>query len=408
MISATSSFIDALRFGSYLIASRITVYSGGQPTSIVLPVSDATFTVDRNSEQRRQGQMTVEILPEVPPVTASVGGAAQILLPLNPQSILAPFGNEIFVEFTLVGNGGNLGDNGWVPMGMYSIATSVIQDSGIDLTCTLDLYDRSWAIAQRSLTTAYSVPAGAGDLQTEITLLLATALGGGSFPWTFNFQGGSTYTVPAGTYNQGQDPWQACLDMATSAGYELYFDVLGNLVAQPVPDPTQANVVWNFSPGEVQADGSLAHPLGGTPFTTPIGIELGLTRDGIANSFYVTPSGSNNANPTQAVAQDTTAWPISPTSIYGPMGVVPHFVYDSNITTTAQALAEAQYDLAKGLAKAWTLGVATPPNPLFDIDDVCTATWPRLGLDTQKFVVDQITTSVRYDVNTMVKGRVIW
>ena len=168
-------------------------------------------------------------------------------------------------------------------------------------------------------------------------------------------------------------------------------------------------MVWNFVPNEVSALGTLGHGLSGTPFTTPVGTALVMTRDGIYNDFFVSAAGANNATgsntPVMAEAADTNT--ASPTSIYGPMGDVPFFVYDNLITTAAEALSEAQYDLGVSIASAWTLAVTSPPNPLFDIDDVCTDTDPYLGLNLVKFILNSITTSIRYDAQTVVSGRVI-
>lgn len=413
MQRAGNSFIDALRWGTTLVAARLTVYVNGRPTQIVLPVSDATFTVDRNSEHRRTGQMTLEVLPTVPPQTVTVNGNLQTLLPIVPSALLAPFGNEVFVEMSIVQsvNGQNpaAGTNGWVPLGLFAIATSDVQDTGNNLTVTLELRDRSWAVAQRALLTAYTVPAAAGDLQSELIALLNTAWGS-TPPWSYSITPNPGYTVPAGTYNQGQDPWQAALDMFFSAGYELYFDVNGNVVGAPVPTPLVNNsVVWNFVESGLSATGQSTHPVGGTPFTTPVDVALVMTRDGIPNSFFVSASGPNNASgtstPVQANAADKN--PASPTYINGPMGTVPSFIFDSLISTQAQALAEAQYNLSVALAKSWTVAVSTPPNPLFDIDDVCTITRSRLNLNLKPFVVDTITTSIKYDAVTIVKGRIV-
>ena len=416
MQSSTSQFINALRYGSTLVAAQLTVYRNAVPTSVILPVSSANFTADRNSEFRRSGQITLEILPTVPPQTVLVNGVSYGLLPLNPSALLAPFGNEVNIQMSVIqataANNANgtatAGANGWVPMGRYQIATAVVQDTGVDLTMTLNVYDRSWAIAQRQLLAAYSVPAAQGDLQSELQALMLTAWGG-PVPWTYNITPNPGYTVPAGAYNQGQDPWQAAQDFFSSAGYELYFDVNGNIVGKPIPNPATSSVVWNFVEGELGATGTLAHPLGGTPYTTPVDVSMTLTRDGIPNNFVVGVSGPNNATVAtqliQANAADTN--PNSPTYINGPMGNVPNFIFDSLITTQAQAQAEANFDLAQSLAKSWVVAVDTPPNPLFDIDDVCTVSRARLGLSNQKFVVDTISTSVRYDSLTSVGGRVI-
>lgn len=351
--------------------------------------------------------MTIEMLPTVPPQQATDQDGTFDILPLNPSAHLSPFKNEIFVEVSVVQGGQAAGANGWIPLGLYQIATSTVQDTGIDLTVTLDLFDRSWAVAQRALLTAYTVPAAAGDLQSELEALLTTAWGG-SPPWTYNITP-STYTVPAGTYNQGQDPWQAALDFFSSAGYELYFDVNGNIVGRPIPNPAAQVPVWGFSEGEVSAVGTLAHPLGGTPFTTPVDVTINMTRDGVFNNFFVAATGPNNASdgntPVQANAADNN--PASPTYIDGPMGNVPQFIFNSLITSQAQAQAEANYDLAAMLAQSWTISVDTPPNPLFDIDDVVTVTRARLDLNNQPFVIDAIQTSIRYDVVTTVSGRVV-
>ena len=408
MQTASTAFIDALRWGTTLVAARITHYQDGQPSSVVLPVSNGTFTVDRNSEFRRSGQVTVEVLPTVPPQTATDVDGTFYILPLNPQAHLSPFKNEIFVEISVVGPGGVAGANGWVPLGLYQIATSVVQDSGNDLIATLDLYDRSWALAQRQLLTAYTIPAAGGDLQSEVEALFQTAWGS-TPPWSYNITPNPAYTVPAGTYNQGQDPFQAALDFFSSAGYEIYFDVNGNVVGKPVPNPATSPVVWNFSEGEVAAVGTLAHGLSGTPYTSPVDVTLQMTRDGIPNDFIVSASGTTNASgsstPVQASAADTN--PASPTYINGPMGNVPSFIFDSTITSQAQAQAEANYDLTVALAKSWTISVDTPPNPLFDIDDVCAISRAKLAMTNQPFVIDTITTSIRYDATTTIEGRVV-
>lgn len=409
MQSASTTFTNTLRFGSYLVAGRFTVYSGGVPTSYVVPVSSANFTVDRNAEQRRQGQITVEVIPTVPPPA---------LMPTSPQSLLAPFGNEVFVEISTYGAGGAATE--WIPLGVFAIATTEVEDTGIDAVITLDLYDRSWVISQRALLAPYNVPAAGGNFVAEVEALLNQVWDqSGDMPaLQFNIAP-TSYTVPPGTYNQGEDPWQACLDMAASAGYELFFDVHGVVTGLPIPDPTTRVTAWTFNESSVSAEGVLNPPsthdyqISQSPYSTPVAVTMTMTRDGISNDFWVSATGPQNAPgsasgssaPVQEEAADTN--PASPTYVGGGMGDVPSFVTDSLITTSAQALAEAQYNLAQSLAKAWTFSVSTPPNPLFDIDDVCAIVNSRLGLASQRFVVDAITFNVRYDVATVLSGRAV-
>lgn len=419
MLTASNAFIDALRWGSYLVLTQIELYYKGQATGIILPVSTADFTVDRNSEQRRSGQLTVEVLPTVPPQTVSLDGVTQVnLLPLTPSDALAPFAQQIGVSLQVIGEGGTIDPTAWIPMGVFAIAESTVDDTITDMVVTLKLFDRSWVISNWKLVAPYTVPAAGGQLGAEIQALINhvwSTQGPGTPPtppWTYSIGNPSGYTVPPGTYNQGEDPWQACLDLAASAGYELFFDVNGNVVGQPTPgSPARGSlnslpVVWGFDQNTVSVQGLQSHSPGGTPFTTPVGMSLQILRDGIFNDFWVAAVGSNNfGGMTQQRASDTNS--NSPTYVSGPMGDNPSFVFDSLITTAAQALAEAQYNLGVSLSKVWQISVDSAPNPLFDIDDVFTVTNPRLALNAQKVIVDSIHTSVRYDAVTTLSGRVI-
>lgn len=421
MLSASNAFINALRWGSYLVAAQLQIYYKGQATGIYLPVSTADFTFDRNSEQRRSGQLTVEVLPTVPPQTVSLDGVTQVsLLPISPTAALAPFAQQIGVQLQVIGEGGTLDPNGWVPMGIYAIGESTIDDTTNNVVITLKLFDRSWVLSNWKLVAPYTVPASTGVLQDEITALINhvwTTQGPASPPtppWSYSIVP-SSYVVPTGTYNQGQDPWQACLDMAASAGYELFFDVNGNVVGHPAPGspasttyPTLNSipVSWGFDVNTLSAQGVSSHSLGGTPFTTPAAMAMQILRDGIFNDFWVAAVGQNNfSGLRQQEAADTNTQ--SPTYYRGVMGDNPSFVYDSLITSTAQALAEAQYNLALSLSKVWQLSLDTSLNPLFDIDDVFSVTNPRLGLSAQKVIIDTIHTSIRYDALTTLTGRVI-
>jgi hypothetical protein len=419
MLTANTAFLNTLRWGSYLVLAQLQIYYKGQASNIYLPVSTADFTIDRNSEQRRSGQLTVEVLPTIPPQTVSLDGSTQVpILPLTPTSALAPFAQQIGVSLQVVAEGGVIDPTQWIPMGIFAIAESTIDDTTTDVVVTLKLFDRSWVLANWKLASAYTVPAAGGSLGTEIQTLINhvwTTQGPGTPatpPWTYSIGNPTGYSVPAGTYNQGQDPWQACLDMAASAGYELFFDVNGNVVGQPTPgSPARGTLnslptVWGFDTNTLSVQGTESHSPGGTPFTTPVGMVMQILRDGIFNDFWVSAVGSNNFSAlSQQRAADTNT--LSPTYYQGVMGDNPSFIYDSLITTAAQALAEAQYNLGVSLSKVWQISVDAPPNPLFDIDDVFTVTNPRLALSAQKVIVDTIHTSIRYDALTTLSGRVI-
>lgn len=401
MEQASTGFKDALRFGSNLYQARLTVYSGGNPTVFIVPVSDCVITEDRNSSQRRQGNITVELLPTVPPPP---------MLPTSPASILAPFGNEIFIEVALLTDPSQTPTE-WIPLGLFAMATTVVEDSTIDLVVTIDVYDRSWVISQRTFLQPYNIPAASGNFVDEIEHLL-NQVWGPTPQLLFNITP-TDATVPTASYNEGSDPWQAAQDMATAVGYELFFDRHGIVVGYPIPDPTMQQPVWNFTEDDLTVQGTYNHPVGGTPYTTPVAVQVTFTRDRIYNDVIVSGTGSQNAAgaasgasaPVRAEAKDTN--PASPTYVNGPVGDIPNFVQTNLATDVAVAQAMANNDLQAALSQAWQITVSTPPNPLFDVDDVVTVTRARLGLNGVRMVIDQIQTSIKYDATSEVTGRVV-
>lgn len=411
----SSAFIDALRFGAYLVDARLTIYKNGNPTEFTVPVSTLSITVDRNSAQRRQGSITAELLPGIPPPA---------LLPANPGSLLAPFGNEIFIEVGIAqvpaGSAGPAKVLQWIPLGLFSIATVTVDDTTVDLVVTIDVYDRSWVISQRLFTAPYNFPATfSGNFVAEIVNLLNQA-------WTTHFSPNLKFnivptrkTVPKASYNQGSDPWQAALDMAAAVGYELYFDINGVVVGKPVPDPKTQPITWNFTDDVTKIYGSGgtfgggSAELLGSAYSTPVAVQSVMTRDGIYNDIYITGTGtsntplSNTGTNQPVVAEVADSNPASPFFVAGPMGDIPEFVASNLVTTSIQALKTAEYDLATSLGAAWQLTVTFPPNPLFDIDDVVIVNRPRIGIVNRKMVIDTIDYTISYSDTSTLTGRVV-
>lgn len=409
----SAGFVDTLRFGAVLVASKLTVYSAGAPTSVTLPVSVLSVTVDRNSEFRRQGSITVQVVPSIPPPE---------ILPINPASLLAPFGNEVFIEIGIASlpQGGKHSEvQTWVPLGLFAIATSTVDDTVTDLTVTLDVYDRSWVIAQRAFLQPSNFPATpSGNFVDEITALL-NKVWGTNPPLSYNIVP-TTATVPVASYGQGSDPWQAALDMANAVGYELFFDPNGVVTGYPIPNPADQPIFWNFTDDETAiygaggaGSGGGSAQLLGSPFSTPVATAITMTRDGIYNDVFITGTGTSNApasstgnsQPVLASAADTN--PNSATYVNGGMGDVPQFVSTNLPTTSAQAQEMANNDLQAALSAAWQISITIPPNPTFDIDQVVTVTRPRVGLNKVKMVIDTIDYQVSYGDTCTVTGRVV-
>jgi hypothetical protein len=398
-----------------LVEARFTVLKGGVPQGgpYLADASTGSFTVDRNAEFRRTGEITIEVIPTIPPPT---------LMPVNPGSMLAPFGSEIFIETGILSQVTTpTPATQWVPNGLFVITTSTVDDTGEDCTVTLDLNDRGWTIAQRALKNPYNFPAtSSGNFVTEIQTLLNMVWSQqtGVQPLQYNIAP-TTAIVPTASYDQGSDPWQAALDMATAIGYELYFDVNGIVTGKPVPNPLTQPITWNFT--DVEADiiglpGTGSGALFGSAYSTPVEVSVVMTRDGIYNDIVIQGTGTANdatyngdgietsGSPILAEAADNN--PQSPTWVGGALGDVPNFV-ESSLVTNVGAQPMANSDLQVALSTAWTVTVATPPNPIFDVDDVVTVTRERVGLVNAFVVLDTITHTFTYDDVMNCTGRIL-
>ena len=410
----TGAFIDALRFGEILMLARFTVYQNGiaQGSPYTASMSTGSVTVDRNSEQRRTGQITVVLEPVIPP---------PLLMPANPQSLLAPFGTEIFLEIGISPSNGQLSSVQWVPLGLFVIATSITDDTTTNLVVTLDLYDRSWTISQRALKKPYNFPATPSGNFVDEVMALANMVWGQQqnvAPLQYNITP-TAATVPVASYNQGADPWSALQDMASAVGYELFFNAYGVVTGFPVPNPTTQPVVWNYTDNAdavTGLPGTGSEALMGDFYTTPIGVSVEMTRDGIYNDIIIQGTGTANmatytgsgleASGPPILAEAAVTNPQSPMYVGGAMGDVPNFV-SSSLVTSAGAQQMANTDLEVATSTAWQVTITVPPNPILDVDDVVSITRARVGLNNALVVLDTITHSTEYSDNMAITGRVI-
>lgn len=417
VVSPTVGFVDAQRYGALLVEAQFTIFQGGIPvgTPYTAAVSTGSFTIDRNSEFRRTGQLTIELQPDVPPPP---------LLPANPDSLLAPFGTELFITTAISASGDSIPAGtapSIIPNGLFVISDSTVDDTTIDLTVTLDLKDRGWTIAQRALKNPYNFPAtDTGLFADEIRALLNAvwAQQSGVQPLQYNIVP-TTAVVPEASYDQGSDPWQAALDMATAVGYELFFDVNGIVVGRPIPNPYATAPCWNFT-DDAEAvyglAGSGSTALFGDAYSTPVEVSVQMTRDGVFNDIIIQGTGDANAAtyngngletappPILAEAADTNSQ--SPTYVGGALGDVPSFISSSLITSQgAQAMANTQLQAA--LSSAWQCTLSIAPNPMFDVDDVVVVTRPRVGLNNAVMVLDTITQTFNYADLMMITGRIL-
>ena len=508
--SPSNGFIDTLRFGSYLAIAQIVVTeyspSGSAVQTFNIPCSGANITIDRNSAIRRSGQITVQLVPSVPPPT---------LMPTAPGQPLTPFGNEVNVavgitlsatttspnlaqkaaqnatilevenlgsnpaialndtisvgnaqQVTVVGitavgdhyqltisaglsaaqpSGTAVTITQFVSLGeFFTITTTTVSDTTTNLVITLDISDRSFVIDQRQLIAPYAIPATpSGTFGAEIEAIVskvwyydqATGKTIAGMPAIGFIQSGETVSaiVPPNTYNQGESPWQVCLDMAQVVGAEAYIDRQGRVMTIPYPNPQTTAVSWYFTDDEADVVSTPLHDINsGSPYTVPIGTQVTFTRS-IFNDVYITGGGTSNVPGTSTSASTATGGvststaaastsasasspvlaqaadqnPNSSTYVLGFLGDLPDF-FSSNITpTTAQAIAMAEYQLALQISSAWKVQISASPNPLFDIDDVMSVTREILAMNGTCVVLDTITLTVSYGEVVSLEGRVL-
>lgn len=385
MYQISDAFRKAISTG-YKAVFQCSILSGGQTVLSNLAISDGSITVDRNSAQRRKVALTATITD-------------LSLIPSGDSSSLAPFGNEIQVFASWIDpSTGNLyiKSNGLpelIPMGVFPMTTVEMEDTGTNLTMTIDGYDRSWSVAQRKFKTPYNVPAGTAPEVAIQNILNAQYPGLPALNMT-----PTGFSLPVANFKEGDDPWAACLTLADAGGCELAFDVNGIPAGKPIPNPSNLPVVWSYF-------------VDGTGDSAPQTITRKLTREGVSNDFIVSGTGSQNTptgsgsttGPVRAESSDSSAQ----FGINSNFGDIPTFVTSSLVTSTSAAQAASSNALMVSLGLVESFVVNSSPAPMFDIDDVLALSDSRLQVNCN-MVTDAATLTLRHDGQTQLTGRRVY
>ena len=328
-----------------------------------LPIETATVTLNRTAAQRRTCNITL-----LPP--------GMVTFDTSWKDLFAPYGNELRLWFQMNYPDGTSDE---VCLGTFTIWQTVVTDSGTDFTVKIDGYDRSKLLDTAEVLTPYSVAVGT-TVDAAITKMVNDNWSGAPF----QFQITPTSEVVPGTtavVRPGKTIWSQALLLAQSVGYELFFDVWGNLVGQPLPDPTVKNPVFTFT----------------TIFQSGTkDMSLTMTRDKVYSAFSVIGTGSYphtsssgkvtmKKGPLYGVAYDVN--PNSPTYYNGAFGKVGHVARSTLVGTPVQAttIAGSMLQQEKGSSESLTMNVL--PLPLLDAWDVIAVNNPRLGV-VDNYVLD--------------------
>lgn len=326
MRAASDAFLRTVT-GSHAMTARARVCSTYQ--SAVDPDGDEVEILD--------GDADFDALAAVRS-TLDLTTAGSGMWPRRAADLLAPYGNEIYVERGVVfGNG----TTEYVGLGFFRIETPE-QARPSDGPIRVSAKDRMSGIVDGRLMSPMQFAAGVtyGSIMEQlVTEVYPDAV----IDWDDDSDGDVI-----GRAVIAEDDRYGFLDkMVTSLGKIWYWDYRGRLQvkAQPTADTPSAEVMAG-------AGGVL------------IGSSRTLTRSGVYNAIVATGQGADNTRPVRAVAVDNN--PDSPTYYAGRFGPVPGFFTSSFITSIGQAGVSAEALLRRSVGLPYSVDFQSVPNPAFE------------------------------------------
>lgn len=345
MYEISDKFRAALR-GSRTIVARAELYRQGRLIGEDIPINSGTITDDSTAVIRRRVQLELPATDEV-----------LALLPSTPPEDggLWPLGNEIKLFTGIDYEDGTSPE--YIPAGVFRISRPKLQDNGVDVSVSLEGFDRGMTVSRAKFTTPYTVRSGQ-NYADEIKKLILSRM-----PWldpdlSFKFME-TDFTTPVLTFLDDDDPMETAVLMATSIGAELFPDFEGAFVLRPEPDLAVGVPVFDYIEGEE---------------ATITGIVRDLDESETYNGLVVSGETTSNEKPIQAVEWDTD--PDSPTyydpnnpaaSVYGPH---PDFETSEFVTNFTQAQAMARAGLRRRLGVIEAIDFSAIVNPAHESNDI--------------------------------------
>jgi hypothetical protein len=343
-----------------------TFQTGTNPTGTFLGVMDGDLSLDSGGKDTSAVRGTVDI---------TVNGTR--FWPTYSTSLLAPYGNEIFLERGIQYSDASVE---YVKLGYFRIQApeqSGLSDSPIRLTCV----DRMQAIIDGKLISPRQFLPGAtfaSVVSNLITEIYPAA--------TINYDDASASAVLARSLIVDSDRFAALDDVIRSLGKIWYWDGAGVLQIKTPPSPATAPV-YEVTRG---AYGVL------------VAFARSLSRENTYNAVVASGEGADSSAPIRAVAIDNN--PLSPTYFFGRFGQVPTFFTSPLITTNAQAQASAQSLLNKQLGLPYTINFGTIVNPALEPYDVVRVHYSA-NESPQTHVLDTVTIPLRENAAVNSKTR---
>lgn len=335
MRAVSDRFLRTLR-GSHAAAIRARVCAPGQagtsPTGTDIPVLGGDVGQDAVADIRSTLDLSTE---------------GEGMWPSKADPLLAPYGNEVFVE-----RGITYGDGAteWVSLGYYRIYNPE-QDDPPGGPIRIAGKDRMSGIIDAKLLNPVQFAATAAR-STVMSQLVTEVYPGAIIEW----DSGDATTIGR-TLVAEEDRYGFLNDLVVAAGKTWYWDYRGHLIIKDPPNP--GNPVFDVDHGQ---DGVL------------IDLSRDLTREGLFNAVVASGEASGDTAPARAIAVDNN--PNSPTYWYGTFGKVPTFYSSSFITTNTQALVAAESLLSQSLGLPYNVNFGSIVNPALEVNDPIRVLYP--------------------------------
>nr|WP_238356882.1 DUF5047 domain-containing protein [Kribbella italica] len=288
--------------------------------------------------------------------------------PDQATDLLAPYGNELFVERGLrYGNG----RTEWVSLGYFRINTpeqDVVPDGPIRLTAQ----DRMAGIKEARLLAPKqyaSLTYTRGEIMADlVNEVYPTAV----IEWA-DTDIRDAYVARAMVAEE--DRYAFLNDLVTSAGQIWFWDYRGVLVIKPPPDP--GSPVFTIDHGR---NGVLVE------------MSRDLSREEVYNAVVATGEAGDTTLPSRGVAYDDN--PASPTYWDGKFGKVPRFYSSPFITTNEQAFSAARAILLQSLGVPYSVTFGAIPNAALEPFDPVKVNYPfqsrSRSSQTETHIIDQL------------------
>ncbi len=330
---------------SHTVVAYVDIISADQEV-IRLPAIDGGVNVDGTASFRRK--CSVKCIDPTGLLTPSSDGGA--LMPRGTE--MRPYRGVRYAD----------GQEEVAPLGVFRLSEATIDDSAEGSPeISLEAFDRSRTISRDKFTVPYTIPAQTNVLDAIKDIVKRT------YPAVVydTISTAVTTTAPM-LFEAGDDPWEACGELAKAMGCVIYFDADGDLAILP-PDDVNALPQPEFSYVEGES-------------CTMLGMSRRYSDDPGYNGVIVTgESVGDELPPVRGEAWDDN--PTSPTYRHGPYGEVPAFHTDKVAKTADEAKVVAQLVLADMLGAAHQIEVTAIVHPALEAGDIVRVRRERSGVD---------------------------